>query len=171
MLISERSCSRSGSFNIATVWFARRYAGYERALRQHRIEPSGITGDWRVGAVEYGRIAAAELLRREDRPTAILAANDEVAAGVWKEVSCRGIGIPREISLCGFGDREEFQILEPSLTSIAVYPEELGAQLARMILARVGDSERGVRSASHPCQLVERSSCEPPPPRLKALRA
>jgi DNA-binding LacI/PurR family transcriptional regulator len=157
--------------NIATPWFARRYAGYERALRQHRIKPAGVTGDWRVGGVEYGRIAAAELLRSEERPTAILAANDEVAAGVWKELIGRGMRIPLEISLCGFGDREEFQILEPSLTSIAVYPEELGGELARMILARVSDAAASVRSGSHPCQLVERSSCAPPPARLKALRA
>lgn len=157
--------------NTSTPWFARRYNGFERALRQHRINPLGVTGDWRVGGIEYGRIAAAELLRREERPTAILAANDELAAGVWKELTCRGIRIPREISLCGFGDREEFQILEPSLTSIAVYPEELGGELARMILARVADPAASVRSGSHPCQLVERSSCAAPPARLKALRA
>jgi LacI family transcriptional regulator len=157
--------------NTGVPWFARRYAGFVRALRQQKLKPYGVTADWRVGGIEYGRIAAAELLRRENRPSAVLAANDELAAGVWKEFMRRGVRIPGEISLCGFGDREEFQILEPALTTIAVYPEELGAELARMILARVEDPSVKVASASHPCQLVERSTCASPPARLKALHA
>lgn len=157
--------------NTATPWFARRHRGYERAIRGSRLRPLSISSDWRVSGIEYGRLAAAELVRAEHCPTAILAANDEVAAGVWKELTRRGVRIPQEVSLCGFGDREEFQILEPSLTTIAVFPEELGRELARMVLARVESPAIHVASRLYPCQLVERSSCAPPPSRVRAERA
>jgi LacI family transcriptional regulator len=157
--------------NGAFPWFARRRAGYERAIAAHGLRPIAITQDWGASGIEYGRLAATELLRQREAPTAILAANDEIAAGVWKELVHRGIRIPREISLCGFGDREEFQILEPSLTSIAVFPEKLGAELARMMLERLDKPGTAVGSRAYPCRLVERASCAPPPSRTKAARA
>jgi DNA-binding LacI/PurR family transcriptional regulator len=99
-----------------------------------------------------------------------VASNDEVAAGVWKELVQRGVRIPQEMSLCGFGDREEFQILEPSLTTMAVFPDKLGAELARMMLHRLQGPEGVVESRTHPCQLIERGSSAAPASRLHALR-
>jgi DNA-binding LacI/PurR family transcriptional regulator len=148
--------------NLAVPWFARRHSGFARAARQHGFQALVAGEDWNVRGIEYGRLAAAEMLRRADPPTAILASNDEIAAGVWKELAQRGLRIPREMSLCGFGDREEFQILEPSLTTIAVFPENLGDGLARMLLGRLEHPESPAESRMHPCQLVERASCAPP---------
>lgn len=152
-------------------WFRRRYDGFRRALSECGLQPLGVTHNWGGSGIEYGRMAAAELLRSPTPPTAILAANDELAAGVWKELVSRGIPIPREISLCGFGDREEFQILEPSLTTIAVFPERLGAELSRMLVARLGAKGRSgsLPAALHPCQLVERASCAPPPSKVRRV--
>lgn len=155
--------------NERWLWFRRRYTGYESAMKQHGLLPGGVMHNWSVGGIEYGRMAAAELLRQTVPPGAILAANDELAAGVWKELVSRGISIPREVSLCGFGDREEFQILEPSLTTIAVFPEKLGAELARAILARVRGGVAAMDSVLYPCQLVERSSCGPAPSRVRRV--
>jgi LacI family transcriptional regulator len=157
--------------NAAYRWFERRRAGYERALTEHDLRPLAITEDWGASGIEYGRLAAAELLRRREAVTAVVAANDEVAAGVWKELVHRGVAIPRDFSLCGFGDREEFQILEPSLTSIAVFPEKLGAELARMILQRLDAPGQPAESRIYPCRLVERASWAPPASHPKAVRA
>ncbi|MDX2153746.1 MAG: LacI family DNA-binding transcriptional regulator [Bryobacteraceae bacterium] len=157
--------------NRGYLWFRRRQKAYEKAMREAGLTPLSVDADWEAAGAEYGSLAAAELLRRKDAPTAIFASNDEVAAGVWKEVTRRGYRIPLDISLCGFGDREEFQILEPPLTSIAVFPERLGAELARMILARLKDPATAIPSRIFPCQFIERGSCAPPPSRLKAVKA
>jgi LacI family transcriptional regulator len=151
--------------NAAVPWFRRRQAGYERALRASKAPAMSANEDWQVSGVEYGRMAAAELLRRPEPPTAIMAANDELAAGIWKELAHRGIRIPRRISLIGFGDREEFQILEPSLTSVSVFPDKLGAALAEMLVRRIAEPEARMESRVFPCQLMERASCGPPPAR------
>ena len=157
--------------NTSFPWFKRRYSGYENALREHGLRPIALCEDWRPSMVEYGRMAAAELLRQREPATAVLAANDEVAAGVWKESMHRGIRIPHELSLCGFGDREEFQILEPPMTSMAVFPERLGEELARMILKRIEYPEEPIETRVLPCRLIERNSCAPPAYRPKAVRA
>jgi len=156
--------------NIAYPWFRRRYEGYAEAAGQLRLTPIEVTDDWQVNSIEYGRLATAQLLRHPNGPTAVLAANDEVAAGVWKELVHRGVRIPGEISLIGFGDREEFSILEPSLTSISVYPDKLGAELARMLLRRLADPAAEEAAKVFPCQLMERASCGPAPRQLQAVR-
>jgi LacI family transcriptional regulator len=157
--------------NARLPWFERRRAGYQRAMDEHGLGTRAVTSSWEASTVEQGRLSATELMRDETPPTAILASNDELAAGVWKELTHRGVRIPAEISLCGFGDREEFQILEPSLTTMAVFPERLGADLAQMLLERIEDPKKRVISRTFPCRLVERQSCAPPTLRPRVLRA
>ena len=154
--------------NRALPWFHRRQQAFEGALAPGRLPVTAVTDDWQVPGIEYGRLATAALLRQPSPPTAILAGNDEVAAGVWKELVHRGVRIPGEISVAGFGDREEFQILEPSLTSVSVFPEKLGTALTEMLVQRIRNPQARLESQVFPCQLVERASCGPPASRLAA---
>lgn len=148
------------------LWFRRRLTTLQNALAGCRVTLQTVTEDWNLPSIDYGRLAAAQLLRSPRPPTAILAANDEVAAGAWKELMHRGVRIPADLSLVGFGDREEFQILEPSLASISVFPDRLGLALADMLGQRLTDPEARIASRMFPCQLMERASCGPAPSRL-----
>jgi LacI family transcriptional regulator len=155
--------------NTRQPWFARRHKGYERAIAEARLKPIAVTADWRVGNLDYGQMSAAEILRATTPPTAIIAANDELAAGVWKELTRRKVAIPDQISLIGFGDRTEFSILEPSLTSVSVYEEQLGERLGLMLLELLQDDTRKLPKEVYPCKLMERHSCAPlatPPVRM-----
>jgi DNA-binding LacI/PurR family transcriptional regulator len=139
-------------------------------MRVPGAQPLHATGDWKISSLDYGQLAVAELLRSAQRPTAILAGNDEIAAGIWKELVRRQVRIPTEISLIGFGDRAEFSILEPSLTSVRTFEETLGERLATMLLQRFAAGARSLPSESYPCQLIERHSCAAPPPSPAALK-
>lgn len=145
--------------NRGRPWFSRRETGYRRAIAEAGLEPLVINEEWNVSNLDYGQLAAAQLLREDRHPTAIFAANDEIAAGVWKELARRQISVPREISLIGFGDRAEFSILEPSLTSVSVFEEQLGERLAQLLLSRLKDGSRHVPTEKYPCKLMERHSC------------
>ncbi len=140
-------------------WFKRRYDGYRRALLEGRVEELTTTDAWSVGYIEYGQLAANELLQRAKPPTAIFAANDEIAGGVWKTLASRGIMIPGQISLMGFGDREDFSILEPSLTTVTVFQDNIGSELARMLLHKLDHPGMLLESRTFPCQIIERQSC------------
>ena len=153
--------------NAQLPWFARRYEGYQRAIGQGRLQETGVTDAWQVSNLKYGQLSAAQLLRRTHPPTAVFAGNDEIAAGVWKELVKRRIVIPREISLMGFGDREEFSVLEPPLTTVSAFQEKLGEELARMLLDKLRQPGLRLDSRVFPCKIVERGSCGPPVARLE----
>jgi DNA-binding LacI/PurR family transcriptional regulator len=155
--------------NVELPWFARRFAGYRHALETAGLNELAVGHDWEVGNIEYGQLAVAELLRGSTPPTAIFAANDEIAAGAWKELTRRRVSIPKDMSLLGFGDREEFSIIEPSLTTVSVLHDQLGHALADMILERLRGAERAP-AVEFPCKVVERASCGPPAARLNVAR-
>ncbi len=147
--------------NIALSWFQRRYQGYEQAMHRRGLKPIHVSENWQVPNTDYGQLATAHLLREASPPTAILAGNDELAAGAWKELVKRKIAIPRDMSLVGLGDRAEFAILEPSLTSISVFEEQVGERLTSMLLGRIEDPKKVSPSEIYPCKLIERASCAP----------
>lgn len=147
--------------NASLPWFQRRHAGFRSTMRRHGLTPHVVSENWQVTNIEYGQLATTQLLREFCPPTAILAANDEIAAGVWKELVRRRIEIPAEMSLIGIGDRAEYAILEPALTSIAVFEEGIGERLTSMLLARIEDPKRATVSETYPCKLIERASCAP----------
>ncbi len=143
-------------------WFRRRYEGYLRGLQDFGLEEISIRDAWQIGNIEYGRRAAARLLHLQEPPTAILGGNDEIAAGVWNELINRGSRIPQDMSLIGFGDREEFSVLEPPLTTIALSPGYIGEELARMLLQKLDRPELQIPSRNLNCELMVRGSCAPP---------
>ena len=148
--------------NAALPWFQRRYQGYLQAMEKLGLSPLAVSENWQVSNTDYGQMATAQLLRESRPPTAILAGNDELAAGAWKELTKRKVSIPQTMSLIGLGDRAEFAILEPALTSISVFEDQLGERLTTMLLARIEDPTQEPVSETYPCKLVERASCAPP---------
>jgi DNA-binding LacI/PurR family transcriptional regulator len=140
-------------------WFRRRYEGYAAGIRECALEEIAFQEASQTGNIDFGRRAAARFLRAGRRPTAIFGANDDIAAGVWNELTNRGFSIPGDFSLAGFGDREEFSVLEPPLTTVAVSPERIGQELARMLLEKL--KRPGIRLPSRvlDCELMLRGSC------------
>ncbi len=148
--------------NVTLPWFQHRHEGYLRAMHAHGLAPNAVSENWQVSNMDYGQLATAQLLRLDRPPSAILAGNDEIAAGAWKELTKRRISIPHEMSLLGMGDRTEFSILEPALTSISVFEDQLGERLTAMLLERIRDPKLSLNSEIYPCKLIERASCAPP---------
>ena len=79
-----------------------------------RIEPIAYAGSM----IECGRNAADTLLVGYDRPTAIFAFNDEVAAGIIIAARERGLECPRDLSVAGFDDSDAARLTWPPLTTI-----------------------------------------------------
>jgi LacI family transcriptional regulator len=157
--------------NTALPWFERRHRGFQRALRGAAEKPQAVTARWDVENVEYGIRAMQQMLRSKEPPTAVVAGNDEVAGGVWKAAVTRGLVVPRDLSLIGFGDRLEFAMLEPSLTTITSFPEVLGAEAAQMLLEKLRDPATALPARTFPCQMIERASCAAPAAAADVVRA
>lgn len=95
-----------------------RYLGYLDGLRQSGLEVADdlvVEGD---NSILSGEAAALELLNRADPPTAIFAANDDMAAGVIRVADRLGIPVPNKLSVAGCDDIALAQQVYPALTTI-----------------------------------------------------
>ncbi|HEX7270884.1 MAG TPA: LacI family DNA-binding transcriptional regulator [Casimicrobiaceae bacterium] len=80
------------------------------------------------------RAAIQTLFDRRDAPTALLCASDLQAASALRECHRRGIAVPRELSIVGFGDSELARETWPALTTLRIPVEEIGAWATQTIL-------------------------------------
>lgn len=143
---------------------ALRQAGYEEALEEagiaHRTELIAN------GAFTHrsGHDAAMDLLALRDRPTAIFASSDDMAAGVLAAAQRRGIDVPGELSVCGFDDTGVAASIWPALTTIRQPVARMAGEAVRLVAGAVrnrGDEAR----AEHRLidfELVVRDSDGPP---------
>lgn len=95
-----------------------RFRGYLDGLEQSGLAASDeliAAGD---NSIRSGEAAALELLERRDPPTAIFAANDDMAAGVVRVADRLGIKIPQELSVAGCDDIALARQIYPALTTI-----------------------------------------------------
>jgi len=95
--------------------------------------PTGVVfeGDW---TAESG-IAAMSSLDARNHPTAVIASNDLVASGVVRGAHQRGWRVPDDISVTGWDKHPVGQFLVPSLTTVDVELEQLGARAMRRLIA------------------------------------
>lgn len=110
-----------------------------------------------TGLNDHGRRAAAALLDRAERPTAILALSDVLALGVLEAAAERGIDVPGELSVVGFDDIP--QAATASLTTVSQPHEEKGRAAVRLLVSGARPSD----SVLLPCHLVVRASTGPAP--------
>jgi LacI family transcriptional regulator len=146
-----------------------RLAGYRAAL-----ERAGLPYDH--GLVVHGSFhhasglaAALELLARPDPPTAVVAANDEQAAGVYAAARQRGLRIPDDLSVVGFDDVPMAQWIHPALTTVRQPIGELAALAVRGLLARLAGGEAQPGRIELPTTLVVRDSTAAPPVGLRSF--
>ncbi|MDT0143467.1 LacI family DNA-binding transcriptional regulator [Microbacterium sp. PRC9] len=141
-----------GSFSAASRLDAWRAVLAERG----RVLPAARPGDWSPGS---GYRAMRQLLA-EERPTAVFAANDQMALGAYRAIIEAGLRIPQDLSVLGFDDIDEAEMFAPPLTTVRQDWGLLGRESLRVAL----EMERGappeqVRLAT---QLVLRASTAAP---------
>jgi DNA-binding LacI/PurR family transcriptional regulator len=100
----------------------------------------------------------AEFLHGPERPQAIVAMNDLHALLVLEAAQQVGMRIPDDLALVGFDDLDFAATLNPSLTTVAQQPFQLGVEAARLLLARIRGGIGAVSQVRLPTQLVIRSS-------------
>ena len=100
--------------------------------------------------------AGQRLLARSQRPTAIFASNDDMAAGVLAAVHAAGLSTPGDISVAGFDDTYLAASVWPTLTTIRQPVAEM-ARAAAVILGRGGEEDGPV-----PHEFIARESTASP---------
>jgi LacI family transcriptional regulator len=95
-----------------------RFLGYKDGLERSGLEFDENLVAQGFSTFESGVECGILLLRRNDRPTAIFASNDEMAAGIIRVAGQLGLRVPEDLSVVGFDDLPLAQQLSPALTTI-----------------------------------------------------
>ncbi|WP_027341252.1 LacI family DNA-binding transcriptional regulator [Hamadaea tsunoensis] len=145
---------------LDTVPGAARDTGFRSALAARGLAPADVEyGDF---TFEAGLAAARRLLERSggtgDRPDAILAANDLIAAGTLHALLAAGVRVPHDVALVGMDNTDITELTFPRLTSVDLGAAERGRRAARLLLSRLDDGTIGPRRETVPPTLVQRDS-------------
>ncbi|WP_048746844.1 LacI family DNA-binding transcriptional regulator [Paenibacillus sp. P22] len=105
-----------------------------------------------------GYAAMQSLLDSGERPTACFASSDPIAVGALKALQERGIRVPEEMALVGFNDMDISGYLQPPLTTVQAFPEEIGRSAVHLLLDRLGGREASLQLMVN-TRLIVRESC------------
>lgn len=156
---------RIALLNLAAPYYypARmRLEGFLRAYAEAGIEPDPslcVEIDQPTYANDDWYAAIDDLLARADRPSAIVAFNDEVALEVYAVCRERGLRIPYDLSVTGCDDILSSRYLDPPLTTVSVPAAEQGKRAVRALLKRLArPHSRTPHETRLPVELVVRGS-------------
>jgi LacI family transcriptional regulator len=140
---------------------ANRFVGYKDGLRHSGLKFSErlvAAGD---NSFDSGEAAGEQLLRRKQRPTAIFAANDDMAAGVIGAANRLGIDVPGQLSIAGFDNIALAQLVFPNLTTIRQPLAEMAERAASILIG--GIEKAAVGTEVVPASIIVRESTGPAP--------
>lgn len=129
-------------------------------LRELQIEPHGdVISFARSWEEAEGARGIAAILESKYDPTAVVCCNDRLAIGAIRELRMRRIRCPEHISITGYNDTLNVDLLNPPLTTVRVRKQEMGAVAARTLLDLIDGREIGRGSQSIvPVELIVRRS-------------
>ncbi|MBI4024696.1 MAG: substrate-binding domain-containing protein [Verrucomicrobia bacterium] len=128
-------------------------AGLREVLpeRSVAILPCLSTGDVQAEDIEKAVLRAFRMTPRARWPTAIICADAEALA-VMRAARTLGLAVPQDLSIVGLGDLRLNTNYDPPLTSVRLFPEEIGRRGFRILMSRVEDA---VPSANPAPSLVQ----------------
>lgn len=143
---------------------ANRLLGYQDGLRECGLEFSRKLVAEGDNSFDSGTQCANELLAQNPPPTAIFAANDDMAAGVIRAANRRGIDVPGQLSVAGFDDIALARQVDPALTTIR-QPLVRMAEYAASILGQGNGTYDGLEKHAKviPATIKIRESTGPAP--------
>ncbi|NOY76724.1 MAG: LacI family transcriptional regulator [Calditrichaeota bacterium] len=142
-----------------------RLEGYKRALEKHglRYDETLVRDDIKIsdGASLVNEKNLDKLLNLSNPPTALFVAFDPLAIAILNSLHKRGISVPDDISILGFGNTTMTSFSSPQLTTINEPLEEIGKHSAKLLLNQIvqknsGDNHKRIVVQT---KLIERDSC------------
>ncbi len=137
-----------------------RRQGFERAMREHGLEPQTIETYY---SEEGGHEAALQAFALEPRPTAIFAGADIAALGVLRAAAEHGLRVPEDLSVVGYDNIYASTINRVSLTTVDQSGRETGVASIRMLLERINGRTEPKQFVVAPRLIVRRTSGPPRP--------
>jgi LacI family transcriptional regulator len=114
---------------------------------------------------DAGYAEARRLLRKAQRPTAIIAGGTALLPGVVRAVRELGLSIPADVSVIAGADSDVAQLASPPFTVVRWSHDQLGNAAGRFLMDRRAQPDLPPQRLSIDAELVLRGSCAAPPAR------
>ena len=145
---------------------AQRLNGFLSALAQAGIDRKQVRVEQGYFTYRSGLEAAEKLLANKPRPTALFAANDDMAAATSFLAHRLGLDVPADISIVGFDDTPMAVSVWPALTTIHQPVADMARAAVDLLLEEIRRKQNGAtnpRQLLHPYRLIARESSGPAP--------
>jgi len=160
----ELGHQRIGYINGPENWHTcrARLRGYQATLASHGLhfDPGLVRpGDWEL---ESGYAASQSFLERNERPTAIFAANDLMALGAIYAIQDAGLRVPGDIAVVGYDNRNFASTVRPRITTVSMPVIEMGGVAAELLLQQVAQGRKEEEEIKVRGKLFIRETCGAP---------
>ncbi|MGL2986329.1 LacI family DNA-binding transcriptional regulator [Flavobacterium sp. RSSA_27] len=121
--------------------YENRFKGYEQALKDFGLEMNTDYVIHTKSNVDAGRNAVTKLLSLPNPPNAIFSSSDFAALGAIQELKEKGIKIPEDFCVFGFGNEPFTRFLELSISSVDQSPLVMGRMAAKVFLEQINNRD------------------------------
>jgi LacI family transcriptional regulator len=142
---------------------ANRYLGYVDGLQQSGLDPADQLVENGDNSFGSGEAAGGRLLQLKDPPTAIFAANDDMAAGVIRAAALLGVDVPAQLSIAGCDDISLARQLCPTLTTIRQPLASMAERAAQVLIGNAHEESPLQGAEIVPARIEIRESTGPAP--------
>ncbi len=136
----------------------RRQRAFDEAARAAGLARVAVVNVPAPTTLKSGRKALSELVTAGTDFDAVFCSSDLLALGVMIEARARGIRVPEQLAVVGFGDLDFAADLDPALTSVRIDSDAIGKQAARFIIDRAEKRSAGAQTVDVGFTIVERES-------------
>lgn len=115
---------------------SRRAASFKNTVAQRGFREIFVDNVGASRSLKSGREALSRILSQTPDVDAIFCSSDLLAMGVLTEAMARGIKVPRQLSIVGFGDVPYVADMVPALTTVHINGSDIGRKAAGFLVAR-----------------------------------
>lgn len=152
--------------NRRLAWFDRCFEGFARAMDDAGLQARVMSPDAEQPR-EAGYLGAKAVMAQGAPVTAVFAGSDATAQGVCEALRDSGLRVPDDVSVAGVDDIEA-PTMHPRLTSVHIFLEQIGRQLADQVISRISAPDLAPRQEMVATRLVRGESCSAPPAPARA---
>lgn len=149
----------AGLFGMNSTTGRERHQGFVEALAANEIPLVPELTQFLPPREPDGLAATTKLLEMKPPPDAIIASNGLLAAGAFRALTRSADLCPTRVAFASFDDVAWTSMVKPAVTVIEQPTYEIGRTATELLLARIADPGRPLRSVRLPYRLIARQSC------------
>ncbi|MEQ4451254.1 LacI family DNA-binding transcriptional regulator [Kosakonia sp. YIM B13605] len=155
----ERGCQRIAMINhdLSYKYARLRERGYRSGLQAKHLRYENVAYA-RDLSFSAGKIAMRQLLNTPERPDAVFAVSDTLAAGALLAIHEAGLSMPQDIAVVGFDGTELAEMVTPPLSTIEQPSQAMGSEAVRLLLNRIDNPDSPPESVIMDWRYISRAS-------------